>query len=313
MSDATEISIPTRSFPYGASLSVAELKRSPEDFVVVEEFEPELVEQGEHLAIYLRKRGQNTDWVAKELATYLGVKKVDVGYCGKKDRHAITEQWFSVYVSNSELPPVDVGASLGIEGVEVLKVGRLQRKIRMGDHTGNRFNIRLYGEFDTASITERLEAIATNGFANYFGNQRFGIDGNNLLRFDDAVVNDRKLRRSDKGIILSSARSAIFNHLLAKALSTSALSDLPTSLPMWGRGRDAQVTCDQLGPFQHWCDRLEHSGLTMDQRVTLSPARDLSFSVDEGSLSIAFSLNPGAYATTLLEHLFDLYQPPIGQ
>jgi len=311
MSQSSSISIPERHFPYGTPLTRAELKRSADDFVVVEEFEPELVEQGEHLAIYLRKIGQNTDWVAKELATYLGVKKVDVGYCGKKDRHAITEQWFSVYVSNSELPPVEIGSSLGIEGVEVLNVGRVQRKIRMGDHSGNRFSICLYGQFDKEAITDRLNAINEGGFANYFGNQRFGINGNNLLRFDDAVINDRKLRRSDKGIILSSARSAIFNYLLAACYVDGGVETMPASLPLWGRGRDQIVSQDQLGPFQHWCDRLEHSGVTMDQRATIARARNLQFDVQKDALSVTFSLDPGAYATTFLEHLFELYQKPI--
>jgi len=51
---------------------------------------------GEHDYLKIEKSGANTDWVARCLAQHAGVRRVDVGYAGLKDRYAITTQWFSV-------------------------------------------------------------------------------------------------------------------------------------------------------------------------------------------------------------------------
>ncbi len=313
------VGVPVRLFPYGEPLAEAELKRSPQDFIVTEIFDFPLLPldaQAEHLALRIRKTGQNSQWVAERLAEHYGLRRVDVGYAGKKDRHAVTEQWFSLYVSNAELPSLPI-----IEGCEIVEVGRTTKKIRLGDHQGNHFQIALYIKGDIAidQIEQRSALISAKGFANYFGNQRFGINGNNVARFDDAVLNDRKLRRSDKGIILSSARSAIFNRLLSLAIEHQHDA---TTLPLWGRGRSDEWALQNLGPFDHWRDRLEHSGLSMDDRQMMVSAKDLSFrigsttdeqgeaEVTETKVEFNFALPPGAYATTLLEHYFDLVETP---
>ena len=49
---------------------------------------------GEHDYLYIRKRGANTEWVARQLARFAKVAAKDVGYSGLKDRHAVTRQWF---------------------------------------------------------------------------------------------------------------------------------------------------------------------------------------------------------------------------
>ena len=48
----------------------------------------------EHVLLWIEKRNTNTDWVAGLLARLAKVSRRDVGYAGKKDRRALTRQWF---------------------------------------------------------------------------------------------------------------------------------------------------------------------------------------------------------------------------
>ena len=52
---------------------------------------------GEHLYVDIEKESLTTDQVAEALAKACGKKERDVGYGGRKDRHAVTRQWFSVH------------------------------------------------------------------------------------------------------------------------------------------------------------------------------------------------------------------------
>ena len=67
---------------YGAPPLRAQLRASPEDFRVEEILGYDADGQGEHLLLWVEKRGANTDWVARELAKFAGVPPVAVGYAG---------------------------------------------------------------------------------------------------------------------------------------------------------------------------------------------------------------------------------------
>ncbi|TVP61530.1 MAG: tRNA pseudouridine(13) synthase TruD, partial [Halomonadaceae bacterium] len=71
-------------------LGQAVIRTEPEDFVVDEILGWELDGKGEHLCLWLEKRGDNTEFVATELARLAGCRKMDVSFCGLKDRHAVT-------------------------------------------------------------------------------------------------------------------------------------------------------------------------------------------------------------------------------
>ena len=160
----------------GEPPSTAIIRSCPEDFQVFEQlpFEPD--GEGEHLFLHIRKRGENTDWVARQLASFCQISPRDVGYAGKKDRHAVTEQWFSV-----RLP---IGRTLnwslfGGDSIDVLHSCRHSRKLRLGALSGNRFVIRLRDLTEPEAFVERVEKIR-QGVPNFFGEQRFGNAGGNL-------------------------------------------------------------------------------------------------------------------------------------
>ena len=77
---------------WGEPLGAGVIRSVPEDFLVAE-FGVEPSGAGEHVMFRVRKRGQNTRWVAKRLAEQLGLPYKKISYAGLKDRHAVTEQW----------------------------------------------------------------------------------------------------------------------------------------------------------------------------------------------------------------------------
>jgi tRNA pseudouridine13 synthase len=202
---------------FGPTPLCGALRLAPEDFVVEEQlgFEPD--GDGQHRLIHLRKRELNTAEVADALARVAGVARNAVGYGGRKDRRALTSQWFSVDLAGREEPPwaTELAALFG-DRVHLLAVAPHRRKLRIGTLTGNRFQIRVRQvSGDRAAAAARWARMLTEGVPNYFGPQRFGEQGNNVRQALAWFASGRLARRSMRDLLLSSARSALYNQILA--------------------------------------------------------------------------------------------------
>ena len=198
------------------------LRSRPEDFRVDEI--PLYAPSGEggHTFVLVEKRLRTTEDVARELARAGGVRAAEIGYAGRKDRDAVTTQWFSV-------EGLDPEAALGLErpGLRVIEARRHPHKLRTGQLRGNRFESvarALAGEALRAAQV-RFRALAEAGLPNRFGSQRFGWDGGNLeqaqrlLRGEKIGVDRRQAR-----FLLSALQAAAFNAVLAaRPLPLSAL------------------------------------------------------------------------------------------
>lgn len=213
---------------FGAPVLQATFRNSPEDFVVVElpAFEP--TGEGEHLLLTIEKRGQNTAHVAKQLAQWAGIAEMGVSYAGLKDRHAVTRQWFSVHLPKKRAPDI---ATLQTDDLRVLAATWHNRKLPRGALAGNRFELVLRDVTgDAAAIEQRLGTIATHGLPNWFGEQRFGRDGGNIAAAL-AMFGGRRVKREQRSIFLSAARSELFNRVLAARLAAGN----------WNTGMDGEV------------------------------------------------------------------------
>src|SRR5688572_6019345 len=171
---------------FGDALGRGRLRAEPEDFVVEEDLGFAPSGAGAHVLLKVRKRGANTEWLAREIARAAGCRPGDVGFAGLKDRHAVTTQWFSVPSPRGAAYVADtVAAMAGVkgEGYEVIEAHAHTRKLPRGALAGNRFAIRVRdASVDDAAVAERVDAIARHGLPNFFGPQRFGRDGGNLRR-----------------------------------------------------------------------------------------------------------------------------------
>lgn len=191
----------------------ARLKAEVADFVVDEMAATDPAGEGEHLWLRIRKTGHNTESVAEWLARAAGVPRAAVGYAGRKDRHAITTQWFSVQTPGRAEPEWARGLP---EGVELLESRRHTRKLQTGHLAGNRFRLRLTEVTGDRAVADALlERIRTGGLPGYFGEQRFGHQNLERARawFEGRL---RPRGRNQRSLYLSAARAAIFNAVLRR-------------------------------------------------------------------------------------------------
>ena len=151
----------------------------PAHFHVVEEPAYAASGSGEHLYVEIEKEGLTTDEVAMALARCCDVKGMEVGFAGRKDRHAITRQWFSVRgATDAQLTGLQTAFAKG--RLTVLNVSRHANKIRVGHLRGNHFRLGLGDVTDLSALQANLARLARDGIANRFGPQRFGFGGVNL-------------------------------------------------------------------------------------------------------------------------------------
>ncbi len=201
------------------------IKASPEDFRV-DEIPAYLPSgAGPHLYLKVEKRRRTTRDLVRALAAALAVPERDVGYAGLKDREAVTTQWLSF--PSPRDPDL---ASLAGEGYRVLEGSRHGNKLRPGHSRGNRFSVAVRGG-DLGRARACAEALGRRGLANFFGSQRFGVEGRNaevgkLLVLGRSgplggepelrhALRDRFLRR----LVLSAYQSLLFNRWLAERIA----------------------------------------------------------------------------------------------
>lgn len=241
MSDATIISLP---YAYGEPECSGIIRHCPEDFIVDEISGIEPDGEGEHVLLQIKKRNTNTDWLAKQLARLSSVAAKDVSYAGLKDRQAVTTQWFSVRLAGKDEPD---WTALNSNDIEVLQVYRHQRKLRRGTLKGNRFELLIRElSFAPASLEARLEKIKQQGVPNYFGEQRFGIEGSNLAQARAMFEGKRVKSRHQRSMYLSAARSQMFNHVLSQRVAQQSWNQAIANDVMLLAGSNSYFVIDKV-------------------------------------------------------------------
>ena len=190
------------------------LRCEPEDFRVDEI--PLYAPSGEggHTFVRIQKRLRTTEELARDLARAAGARPADVGYAGRKDRVAVTTQWFSV----PGLAP-EAALALALPGASVIEAQRHPHKLRTGQLAGNRFEI-IVRDVDAQSLREapaRCERWLREGLPNRFGVQRFGWGGGNLEPAQQLLRGERTLAdRRHARFLLSALQAAVFNAVLSQ-------------------------------------------------------------------------------------------------
>lgn len=326
---------------HGSPLAKGRIRQQPEDFIVDELSSVTFSGEGEHVCLHIRKRGLNTEDIARQLARLANIKRRDVSFAGLKDRHAVTTQWFSVYLPGVSEPDWQ---QLNSAEVEVMEVVRNTRKLRRGTLSGNRFRISVREfEVDSAQLDARLQCIAEQGVPNYFGSQRFGHAGSNLERALEMFAG-RRVKREQRGHYLSAARSMLFNRVLSARVhagnwnrlldgeicmlagsrgffASEAIDaqleqrllekDIHPSGPLWGKGelpsRDSarEFETTALQGLSEWCEGLEKAGLKMERRGLRLIVEDLQWEYADNTLVLNFSLPAGCFATAVLREIVE--------
>ncbi|MBS7622160.1 tRNA pseudouridine(13) synthase TruD [Candidatus Bathyarchaeota archaeon] len=304
---------------------------------------------GQHLYVNLTKRGLTTHEVQLGLARLFSLRVDDVGFAGLKDKYACATQTFSILVGKVDYSFVDQAVAQIRRHLPVtVNWARLHRnKLRPGHLLGNRFTV-LITELDlppdgalhrARSIVERLRG---NGIPNFFGPQRFGLDGENVKKGFEIIKGstcnaDRWLRR----FLISSYQSYLCNLYLARRLQLGLFErilagDIAKKYATGGLFEVLDASREQARYESHeisftapiygrkmWTASgpagklekaiLEEAGLTMKQfdaagmrgsrRLGRLLLPDLTVTADPQGLLVSFSLPKGAFATTVLREL----------
>ncbi len=318
------------------------IRVEPEDFRVYEEVGVEPDGEGEHLWLKLRKREWNTEDLAVWLARQAGVPRRRVNYSGRKDRRAVTEQWFSIHLPGQADPAFDWPP-----GVEELLARRHRRKLQRGTHRANRFVLRVRDlRGDPEALEAGLAKVAAEGVPNYFGAQRFGAHNSNALRGRAWLLGtgEAPRKRALRGLWLSAVRSELFNRVLAArveqgcwnrlldgdilqpegsrglfreadepdAVARLAAGEIHPTAPLPGAGgmassgACARLEARVLEPDQALVEALAQAGVDAARRATRLAVQALDWQRQDTELELEFRLPAGAFATTVLAQLLEL-------
>ncbi|RYW94685.1 tRNA pseudouridine(13) synthase TruD [Legionella pneumophila] len=205
---------------YGMPNSTATFKSLPEDFQVNELFEGQFSGEGEHIVLKIEKRGLTTEEVVKSLARLINKPVKLISHAGLKDKQALTTQWLSVHAPGEIIDGIE---TLEAPGWRILECTRHNKKLKPGFLSGNHFIITLRNVSDESDLMHRIEQIKFKGVPNYFGEQRFGRDGGNLIKAEEILVQGRKVKdRFLKGMYFSAARSWLYNLILSRRVKESS-------------------------------------------------------------------------------------------
>jgi tRNA pseudouridine13 synthase len=313
------------------------IRQRDEDFEVEEVPSYEPCGSGDHLYLWVEKRGVAPEFFARTVAQRLGAHPGDIGTAGLKDRHAVTRQWVSA--------PKECQANVARidgEGIRVLKTSRHTNKLKPGHLRGNRFRILIRDAERNANIDAILDRIRTQGLPNYYGPQRFGRDGGTVELGLQCLAGKapRRIRPFLFRFALSAVQSLLFNDYLSRrvrdglyrtVLAGDAMAKWPlggmfvatdvaveqarfdaretvTAGPMFGRKtyptqgvaaeREAAVLADNaLSPASFGGFGKLVLGTRRHNLIYLN---DLIAAWEPDGLRLSFTLPAGSYATVLL-------------
>ena len=127
-------------------------------------------EKGEYAYYRLKKIDRNTVDVVRELADRFRLPVKNITFAGLKDKNAVTEQYLAI--KGLKNPP----QTLEGDNYKLTLVGFSDKPLQLGEFKGNYFEIvvRNVSKAERERAERNLPFIAKYGFANYFGEQRFG-------------------------------------------------------------------------------------------------------------------------------------------
>lgn len=336
--------INTLAYAYGKPECKGRIKLGFDDFYVEETLSFIPSGEGEHLLLKIRKKNLNTHDVVTILAKYFNKKTYDIGYAGLKDKNALTTQWFSVIFPLNQQPDL---SNFNNDNLSIEEVTRNDRKLKRGAIKRNTFEIRIRNfEGDIEAFQARVNLLKQQGVPNYFAQQRFGTNDYNLTRARQLLAGEMKCKRSQRSILLSAARSYLFNQVLSKRINAACWDkilpgdvmllnnsrsffnveqidevllqrlkqgDIHPTAPLWGAGesisRDACLALENtsLQQEQGFMQGLAMQNLKQDRRATRVFATELKFTVNLDTIKLCFTLPSGSYATSVLRECVVLW------
>jgi TruD family tRNA pseudouridine synthase len=133
---------------------------------------------GQFVRFTVSKRGVSSPMAEASICQAVGASQSELGVSGRKDSQALTSGRMSLPVKYlGKLVDLDLDESIWIQDLAFD-----EEPIQNGSHSGNNFQIvirpglsgEIFEEMDLQDIVENFNALESNGFVNFWGDQRFG-------------------------------------------------------------------------------------------------------------------------------------------
>jgi len=206
--------------------NIFNFKQKSQDFIVEEILPFKLSGKGDAFYVYFEKRNHNTMDIIRHLTMNLDISRMALGIAGLKDKKAITRQWISIYDralkrSGGEKKFLEVLW----QKTKILKTSRHHTPLSLSTPITNVFYIRLRANKTVLSqqekneITTRLQSVFLTWFANYFGEQRFGIEWRNWVQGKKILDGTLTLASKKETLFkIQAYASKLFNNELQKRI-----------------------------------------------------------------------------------------------
>lgn len=155
------------------------LRQLPEDFIVEEviplpetipgQYQLYPVRDQRSYGVYLLEKKSITTLDAVEIISRIWKKKrVDIGFCGLKDKHAYARQYLTIKNGPKK--------NLELRAFSLKYLGEREKNLEIGDLIKNRFEIlvRDLRKEEIDALKKRTVEVEISGCPNYFDYQRFG-------------------------------------------------------------------------------------------------------------------------------------------
>jgi tRNA(Glu) U13 pseudouridine synthase TruD len=200
-------------------------KQKSFDFIVEEKLPFELTGKGDAFFVYFEKQNQTTMGIINYLCQELKISRLTLWVAGLKDKDAITRQWISIYQSAlKRIWGEKVFLNTLSQVARIIETTYHEKPVQMTDDITNRFAIRLratqaIGQETKQRATRIVEGIFKDGFPNFFGTQRFGINGKNREIGKKIVEKKTSLKDNfEERFKLQAYASWLFNQYLKERL-----------------------------------------------------------------------------------------------
>lgn len=189
-----------------------------------------LQEWGQYFYIHIEKQNKTTMEIVDSLMKIGKLPKKAIGFAGLKDKQGVTKQWFSIDgdIASQCLRQRSWEKHICIwlsDICKILKTGRQDKPLTTKDDLENKFTVILKCNKKQLSMEEREIVrnitwdLIMQPFANYFGEQRFGIAGRNVGDAEKILAGiDKRTDGFDRIIKLQALASHIRNDCARKRL-----------------------------------------------------------------------------------------------
>ncbi len=194
--------------------------QTPYSFKVKENINIKTQKRANFKLIEVTKKEKSTIELIEYLSEVFKINKKDIGYAGLKDKHATTTQYLTIPKN------IKIERFKNSHKIELKELGFVSNPLKIGDLYSNSFTIILEeiskDEYQKATLA--LNYISKNGFANFFGYQRFGKEDESSIQKGKKISQSGERVKNQRGkILLASYQASFFNKWLNRRLEISKL------------------------------------------------------------------------------------------